>query len=83
MTKRKINADPRRQPLSAERIEAARRMIEDGASQTEITRTLGLARETIVRHFPGAGWTPQSGWTPAEIGAYGRMIRTAKHQGLL
>lgn len=46
-------------PISAERLERVRRMVEDGASHAEITRTLGVNQETLRRHFPGTQWSPQ------------------------
>ena len=64
--------------IPPERMEAARRLAEDGASQVEITRSTGMARETIIRLFPEAGWRDHR-----ECGRYGRMIRTARKQGLL
>jgi len=35
----------------------AERLLTDGASQREVQRTTGLARETLRKHFPGQGWT--------------------------
>jgi DNA invertase Pin-like site-specific DNA recombinase len=46
-----------KRPPSPERLEHAARLIADGASQREVQRTTGLARETIRKHFPGKGWT--------------------------
>jgi len=40
-----------------ERLQLARRLLEDGASQREVQRTTGLARETIRKNFPGQCWT--------------------------
>jgi hypothetical protein len=40
-----------------DRLEQAARLLADGASQREVQRTTGLARETLRKHFPGAGWT--------------------------
>lgn len=45
----------------AERLKQAARLLEDGASQHEVQRTTGLARETIRKHFPGQGWTHVEG----------------------
>ena len=46
-----------KRPPSPERLQQAARLIADGASQREVQRTTGLARETIRKHFPGKGWT--------------------------
>jgi hypothetical protein len=40
-----------------ELLDKAAVLYEDGASQREITRTTGLARNTLRKHFPGHGWT--------------------------
>ena len=46
-----------KRPPSPERLQQAARLITDGASQREVQRTTGIARETIRKHFPGKGWT--------------------------
>jgi DNA invertase Pin-like site-specific DNA recombinase len=50
---------PRRmkRPPSPERLEQARRLLEDGASQRETCRTTGIHRTTLRKYFPGKGWT--------------------------
>jgi len=47
----------RKPPASPERLAQAARLLADGASQREVQRTTGLARETIRKYFPGKGWT--------------------------
>jgi len=42
---------------SQELLNQAADLFNDGASQREVCRTTGLARETIRKHFPGRGWT--------------------------
>lgn len=44
-------------PPSPERLEYAARLLEDGASQREVWRTTGIARDTLRKYFPGKGWT--------------------------
>jgi DNA invertase Pin-like site-specific DNA recombinase len=44
-------------PPSPERLEQAAQLLADGASQREVTRTTGISRETLRKHFPGHGWT--------------------------
>lgn len=44
-------------PPTPEQIDHARRLLNDGASQREVQRTTGIARETLRKHFPGRGWT--------------------------
>lgn len=46
-----------KRPPSAELLNQAADLLNDGASQREVCRTTGLARETIRKHFPGRGWT--------------------------
>ena len=48
-------------PPPAELLEQAGRLLDDGASQLEVIRTTGIARETLVKHFPGKGWTYKQG----------------------
>lgn len=42
---------------TAERLATAAELLRDGASQREVQRTTGLARETLRKHFPRQGWT--------------------------
>jgi len=44
-------------PPSPERLAQAARLFEDGASQREVQRTTGIARETLRKYFPGKCWT--------------------------
>jgi DNA invertase Pin-like site-specific DNA recombinase len=46
-----------KRPPSQELLNQAADLLSDGASQREVCRTTGLARETIRKHFPGKGWT--------------------------
>lgn len=41
--------------------EDAKQMLEDGMSQGEVARTLGVERATVSRKFPGTGWTNGEG----------------------
>lgn len=58
--------------VSAERLERARRMFDDGASRSDVGRTLGMAWATIDRHFPGTAWTPEQA---GEAAAMSRKLR--------
>ena len=42
---------------SQELLNQAADLFNDGASQTEVCRTTGIARETLRKYFPGRGWT--------------------------
>lgn len=46
-----------KRPPSPDRLAQAAELLRDGASQREVTRTTGIARETLRKHFPGQGWT--------------------------
>jgi len=46
-----------KQPPTPEQLAHAARLLADGASQRETQRTTGIARETLRKHFPGAGWS--------------------------
>lgn len=40
-----------------EALDRAGELLNGGASQREVTRTTGIARDTLRKHFPGKGWT--------------------------
>lgn len=50
----------------------SRELLDDGASFGEISRTLGVGRDTLRRWFPGRGWTPN--------GSSSSMIRRAQKE---
>ena len=55
-------------------VKLAKALLDDGASYTEVARTLGCSRFWVSKHFPGRGWTSQQG------GAYGYMLRKANER---
>lgn len=44
-------------PVSPERLEQARLMLNDGAPWSEISRTLHISEHSLAKHFPGTQWT--------------------------
>ena len=66
-----------RNTVPPEDLDRARAMIDDGASVMEITRTLGIARETILKNFPGASWSHR------DAGSLGYAMRLARKGGVL
>lgn len=56
--------------VTAERLEAARRLLEDGCSRNQVAVTLRMDWATIARHFPESPV-----WSPQEAGRYARMVR--------
>jgi len=48
-----------------------RAMVEDGCSNREIERTTGVSSKAVKRNFP------DSGWTAAESGRFGMLVRWA------
>lgn len=54
-------AGPAPRPLTDEELRTAQALLEDGASYSEVARTLGRADTTIAHRFPGYGWTPTQG----------------------
>ncbi len=48
---------PLKRPPTPEHLAAAAQLLQDGASQREVQRTTGIARETLRKHFPNKGWT--------------------------
>lgn len=63
-----------KRPPSPERLAHAARLLEDGASQTEVQRTIGIHRATLRKYFPGKAWTYR------QAGAFRQLTR--KMQGL-
>lgn len=51
-------AQPGSTPMSNEELAAAARLLEDGCSYNDVSRTLGRHRHTLRKMFPGYGWTP-------------------------
>ncbi|QNN98651.1 DNA binding protein [Mycobacterium phage Moonbeam] len=46
-------------PLTADQLEFAEYLLEDGAPYQEVASTLGASRTTIEKHFPGRAWKPK------------------------
>lgn len=55
--------------MTAPDFALAKRLLEDGASYTEVGKTIRYARTSLSKKLPGYGWTKQEG------GAYGGMVR--------
>ena len=55
-------------PVTPERLEAARLMLEDGASAKEVRRTLHMSQATLRNHFPGMSWSK------GEVCEFARMV---------
>lgn len=70
MTKRKNPNDPPRRPNpTLEELARAKKLLDDGASYTETTRTTGISKTTLHRKFPGCGWTYK------QAGAHRQLLR--------
>lgn len=50
-------AQPVARRLTADEVKIAEDMLEDGASYSEIARTLGVHLTCISKRWPGRGWT--------------------------
>lgn len=48
-----------RSRFNPEKLNAAKVLLDDGASYTEVARTLGMCKKTLRRHFPGRGYTQE------------------------
>lgn len=46
-------------PLDDRERAIAERLLEDGASYSDVARTIGCDRETVRRNWPGRGWSRQ------------------------
>jgi DNA-binding CsgD family transcriptional regulator len=68
-------------PPTAEQLELAAQLFEDGCSIAEVARTLGFSTSTIARYFPGRGWSPAE--THAYIATLRRCrVRMKQHEGV-
>ncbi|GGH93898.1 hypothetical protein ACFFGR_09425 [Arthrobacter liuii] len=63
----------RKSPATQAELNRSAELFADGASQTEVHRTTGLARETLRKNFPGQGWTYR------EAGSIGFLTRKTNH----
>lgn len=61
-------------PDLAKQINRAAELFNDGASQTEVHRSTGLAKETLRKYFPGKGWTYKDG------GDFRALTKSAEQQ---
>lgn len=50
------------EPMSAEDMVLAEKMLDDGASYHEVSRTIGCGVAVIRRRFPNRGWTMKQTW---------------------
>ncbi|MDP9185087.1 MAG: helix-turn-helix domain-containing protein [Actinomycetota bacterium] len=48
-------------PITQQDLDRARTLLQDGASQREVTRTTGISRMTLRKYFPGQCWTFKDG----------------------
>lgn len=62
-------AQPRPVRLTAEQLRRATEMLDDGASASEVARTIGCSQSAVINRFPGRGWTPE------QISAHGVLCR--------
>lgn len=58
-------------PIDEQWKARAKALLDDGASISEVCRTLNTTFDTVKKHFPDAGWTP------TEAAQYARAVRTA------
>lgn len=57
--RRTLGIAPPWQQLTDEQVQRAEELLDDGASNLEVARTIGCDERTIRRRFPGRGWTKQ------------------------
>lgn len=63
--------------MTPDEVERARALLDDGASCTEVARTLGRDSTTILKRFP------QYRWTKTEAAQLGALMSAAARMGLL
>ena len=47
--------------ITLDKMHEAEKMLKDGASYQEVSRTFGVSRKTLGNRFPGYGWTQAQG----------------------
>lgn len=62
-------------PPAPERLKQAAQLFADGASQKEVQRTTGIARERYCPRNPCAKKFPGQGWTYKQGGDFRALIR--------
>lgn len=65
-------ARPRAPQVTAGQLEFARQLLEDGASRTEVARTIGVDEKTMRR------WFPEHKWSPEQIAEHVQALRLEK-----
>ena len=60
--------------LTADELARAGRLLDDGASLTEVARTIGRSQPAIRHHFPGRGWDS------VMSGRYARMVSPTRRR---
>jgi DNA-binding CsgD family transcriptional regulator len=69
-----------RNAMTAEELERAEELLDDGCSMAEVARTLGRHDMTLRHHFPGRSWDPQQ---TAEYATLMRLRRRWENSGSL
>lgn len=64
-----LSRGPVNPPLTDAELARAKEMLEDGASYTEVSRTLGRNGRNLQRRLPGYSWTPE------QVLEHARLIR--------
>lgn len=64
------------QPISADRLTAAKAMLDDGAPHSEVSATLRIHQRNLQKHFPGTQWTK------AQKASHLAAIRSARKAGV-
>lgn len=64
-------------PVSEERLAKAREMFADGASVSEVCRSLRMSEKTVRKYFPGAGWDRVTS------ARFARSVRVARERGVV
>ncbi|MBW4096254.1 MAG: hypothetical protein HIU81_13275 [Acidobacteria bacterium] len=60
--------------ITPEHLAEAIQLFDDGASQSEVARTVGISAETLGRHLPGRKWDQST------AGSMARAVRLANEQ---
>lgn len=63
-------------PISADRLTAAKELLDDGAPHAEVAAALRINRRTLQKHFPGTQWTKE------QKASHLAAIRSARKAGV-
>lgn len=68
-------------PFTEDELETARQLLDDGASYSEVARTIGRDARVVARKFPGHGWSVEQRSEHVRVLKKAGMMRGFHAQG--